>query len=103
MVCPWSSLDKNGNPPMASHPSPENIPDPGIKPGSPALQAIFFLPSELPGKPNLIFSFILRINFPLEIKSLPRESMLTIKLFGITYATNADLLAWTCFPLFPKQ
>lgn len=27
--------------------------------------------------------------------------MLTIKLFGITYATNADLLAWTCFPLFP--
>uniref|UniRef100_A0A8C6MI71 Phosphatidylinositol-4-phosphate 3-kinase catalytic subunit type 2 gamma n=1 Tax=Moschus moschiferus TaxID=68415 RepID=A0A8C6MI71_MOSMO len=43
------------------------------------------------------------INFPLEIKSLPRESMLTIKLFGITYATNADLLAWTCFPLFPKH
>ncbi|KAM7244006.1 hypothetical protein CapIbe_004614 [Capra ibex] len=43
------------------------------------------------------------INFPLEIKSLPRESMLTIKLFGITCATNADLLAWTCFPLFPKH
>ncbi|XP_049551036.1 phosphatidylinositol 3-kinase C2 domain-containing subunit gamma isoform X3 [Orcinus orca] len=44
------------------------------------------------------------INFPLEIKSLPRESMLTIKLFGITCATNnADLLAWTCLPLFPKH
>uniref|UniRef100_A0A8D1QX97 Phosphatidylinositol-4-phosphate 3-kinase catalytic subunit type 2 gamma n=1 Tax=Sus scrofa TaxID=9823 RepID=A0A8D1QX97_PIG len=44
------------------------------------------------------------INFPLEIKALPRESMLTIKLFGVTCATNsADLLAWTCFPLFPKQ
>ncbi|XP_058138836.1 phosphatidylinositol 3-kinase C2 domain-containing subunit gamma [Dasypus novemcinctus] len=44
------------------------------------------------------------INFPLEIKSLPRESMLTVKLFGIISATNnADLLAWTCLPLFPKE
>ncbi|XP_004435480.1 PREDICTED: phosphatidylinositol 4-phosphate 3-kinase C2 domain-containing subunit gamma [Ceratotherium simum simum] len=44
------------------------------------------------------------INFPLEIKSLPRESMLTIKLFGIICATNtANLLAWTCLPLFPKD
>lgn len=44
------------------------------------------------------------INFPLEIKSLPRESMLTIRLFGIVYATNnANLLAWTCLPLFPKD
>ncbi|XP_021546073.1 phosphatidylinositol 4-phosphate 3-kinase C2 domain-containing subunit gamma [Neomonachus schauinslandi] len=44
------------------------------------------------------------INFPLEIKSLPRESMLTIRLFGIVYATNnANLLAWTCLPVFPKD
>ncbi|XP_034501806.1 phosphatidylinositol 4-phosphate 3-kinase C2 domain-containing subunit gamma isoform X1 [Ailuropoda melanoleuca] len=44
------------------------------------------------------------INFPLEIKSLPRESMLTIRLFGIVCATNnANLLAWTCLPLFPKN
>ena len=44
------------------------------------------------------------INFPLEIKSLPRESMLTIKQFGITSATNnSNLLAWTCLPLFPKH
>uniref|UniRef100_A0A8C7A2C6 Phosphatidylinositol 3-kinase C2 domain-containing subunit gamma n=1 Tax=Neovison vison TaxID=452646 RepID=A0A8C7A2C6_NEOVI len=44
------------------------------------------------------------INFPLEIKSLPRESMLTIRLFGIVCATsNASLLAWTCLPLFPKD
>ncbi|XP_054447365.1 phosphatidylinositol 3-kinase C2 domain-containing subunit gamma [Pteronotus mesoamericanus] len=44
------------------------------------------------------------INFPLEIKSLPRESMLTIKLFGINCATkNADFLAWSSFPLFPKN
>ena len=32
-------------------PSPENLPDPGIKPGSPVLQADS-LPSELPGKPT---------------------------------------------------
>lgn len=44
------------------------------------------------------------INFPLEIKSLPRESMLIIKVFGIDSATHrANLLAWTCLPLFPKE
>ncbi|KAM7113930.1 phosphatidylinositol 3-kinase C2 domain-containing subunit gamma isoform 2-T7 [Molossus nigricans] len=44
------------------------------------------------------------ITFPLEIKSLPKESMLTIKLFGIVCATNnAELLAWTSLPLFPKD
>ena len=31
-------------------PSPEDLPDPGIEPGSPALQADAFLPSEPPGK-----------------------------------------------------
>ena len=37
---------------MGSHSlSPENLPDPGIEPGSPALQADS-LPSELPGKPT---------------------------------------------------
>ncbi|XP_021020468.1 phosphatidylinositol 4-phosphate 3-kinase C2 domain-containing subunit gamma isoform X1 [Mus caroli] len=44
------------------------------------------------------------INFPLEIKSLPRESMLVIKLFGIDSATHStNLLGWTCLPLFPRQ
>ncbi|XP_053412284.1 phosphatidylinositol 3-kinase C2 domain-containing subunit gamma isoform X2 [Nycticebus coucang] len=44
------------------------------------------------------------INFPLEIKSLPKESMLTIKLYGIACETNnAKLLAWTCLPLFSKE
>ena len=33
-------------------PSPGDLPDPGIKLGSPALQADFFLPSEPPGKPS---------------------------------------------------
>ena len=32
-------------------PSPGDLPDPGIKPGSPALQADY-LPSEAPGKPQ---------------------------------------------------
>ena len=35
-------------------PSPGDLPDPGIEPGSPALQADA-LPSEPPGKPNLKF------------------------------------------------
>ena len=34
-------------------PSPGDLPDPGIEPGSPALQADA-LPSELPGKPKMI-------------------------------------------------
>ncbi|XP_019479166.1 PREDICTED: phosphatidylinositol 4-phosphate 3-kinase C2 domain-containing subunit gamma [Hipposideros armiger] len=53
---------------------------------------------------NIPATWVHRINFPLELKSLPRESMLTIKLFGIICATNnAELLAWTCLPLFPKD
>ena len=35
-------------------PSPGDLPDPGIESGSPALQADA-LPSELPGKPEIIF------------------------------------------------
>ena len=34
-------------------PSPGNLPDPGIKPGSPALQADS-LPSEPPGSPDVV-------------------------------------------------
>ena len=34
-------------------PSPGDLPDPGVEPGSPALQADA-LPSEPPGKPNVI-------------------------------------------------
>ena len=35
-------------------PSPGDLPDPGIEPGSPALQADA-LPAEPPGKPSIIF------------------------------------------------
>ncbi|NWU62960.1 P3C2G kinase, partial [Pterocles burchelli] len=45
-----------------------------------------------------------KINFPLRIKALPRETMLTIKLLGVNNATkNTELLAWTCSPLYPKD
>ena len=40
----WSGL---------SFPSPGNLPDPGIEPGTPALQAVS-LPIKLPGKPIYI-------------------------------------------------
>ncbi|XP_010001245.1 PREDICTED: LOW QUALITY PROTEIN: phosphatidylinositol 4-phosphate 3-kinase C2 domain-containing subunit gamma [Chaetura pelagica] len=45
-----------------------------------------------------------KINFPLRIKALPRETMLTIKLLGVNSASkNTEVLAWTCSPLYPKQ
>ena len=50
-------------------PYPEDLPDPGIKPGSPALQADS-LPSEPPGKPQLFFSFF-RKNREAQGKGLP--------------------------------
>ncbi|NXK82593.1 P3C2G kinase, partial [Amazona guildingii] len=45
-----------------------------------------------------------KINFPLRIKALPRETMLTIKLLGVNSASkNTEVLAWACSPLYPKQ
>ncbi|NXM29317.1 P3C2G kinase, partial [Oxyruncus cristatus] len=45
-----------------------------------------------------------KINFPLRIKALPRETMLTIKLLGVNRASkNTEVLAWTCSPLYPKE
>ena len=38
-------------------PSPGDLPDPGIKPGSPALQADA-LPSEPPGKPSNLLKYL---------------------------------------------
>ena len=49
MDCPWDSPGKNTE--VSSHSLLQgNLPDPGIKPGSPALQADS-LPFEAPGKP----------------------------------------------------
>ena len=38
-------------------PSPGELPNPGIQPGSPALQ-VDSLPVELPGKPTVLWAFI---------------------------------------------
>ena len=48
MVCPWSSPGKNTV--LVAIPFSGDLPGPGVKPGSPELQADS-LPSELPGKP----------------------------------------------------
>lgn len=56
---------------------------------------------------NFLFFFFLfsfRINFPLRIKALPRETILIIKLLGVNSASkNTEVLAWTCSPLYPKE
>ncbi|XP_053934330.1 phosphatidylinositol 3-kinase C2 domain-containing subunit gamma [Cuculus canorus] len=45
-----------------------------------------------------------KINFPLRIKALPRETMLAIKLLGVNNASKStEVLAWTCSPLYPKE
>ncbi|NWV69197.1 P3C2G kinase, partial [Malurus elegans] len=45
-----------------------------------------------------------KVNFPLRIKALPRETMLTIKLLGVNSATkNTEVLAWACTPLYAKE
>ncbi|NXK55164.1 P3C2G kinase, partial [Chauna torquata] len=45
-----------------------------------------------------------KINFPLRIKALPRETILTVKLLGVNSASkNTEVLAWTCSPLYPKE
>ena len=47
LLCPWDSLGKNTG--VGSFPSPGDLPNPGIKPTFPALQADSLL-SEPPGK-----------------------------------------------------
>ena len=50
-LCPWDFPGKNTG--VGCHfPSPGNLPNPGFKPGFPALQADS-LPPEPPGKPSI--------------------------------------------------
>ncbi|NXB62427.1 P3C2G kinase, partial [Struthidea cinerea] len=45
-----------------------------------------------------------KVNFPLRIKALPRETMLTIKLLGVhSTSKNTEVLAWACSPLYAKE
>ena len=50
LLCPWNSLGKNTGVGCHFLVSPGDIPNPGIAPGSPALQ-VNSLPFESPGKP----------------------------------------------------
>ena len=49
LICPWNSPGRNTGVGLPC-PSPGDLPNPGIEPGSPALRADA-LPSEPPGKP----------------------------------------------------
>ena len=44
-------------------PSPEDLPDPGIKPASPALAVGFFIPLSHLGSPHVTLGFIKKIFF----------------------------------------
>ena len=50
-------------------PSPGDLPDPGIEPGSPTLQADS-LPSEPPGKPKLYYRVFLNVEINLNLIGL---------------------------------
>ena len=52
LLCPWDFPGKNTGVGLP-FPSPGDLPNPGIEPGSPALQADS-LPTELPGKPHYV-------------------------------------------------
>ncbi|KAM9388736.1 phosphatidylinositol 3-kinase C2 domain-containing subunit gamma [Phaethornis superciliosus] len=61
---------------------------------------------KIPVKRSLFFlaDWNEKINFPLRIKALPRETMLTIKLLGVnSVSKNTEVLAWTCSPLYTKE
>ncbi|XP_074839837.1 phosphatidylinositol 3-kinase C2 domain-containing subunit gamma [Carettochelys insculpta] len=45
-----------------------------------------------------------KISFPLLIQSLPNETILTIKLFGVnSVSKTSEILAWACSPLYQKR
>ena len=70
-------------------PFPDDLPDPGIKPGSPALQADA-LPSEPPGKPihNMVYKYFRLIveNYCLGKKKKSFQNMLTDNASGYSRA-----------------
>ena len=56
LLCPWDSPGKNNGMGWLTFPSPGDLPNPGIKLRSPALQ-VDSLPTEPPGKPLLVLQF----------------------------------------------
>ena len=73
-------------------PSPGDLPDPEIEPGSPALQAVSLL-SEPPGKPciTLVAQTLKHLPIMLEtrVRSLGQEDLLEKEM-----ATHSSTLAW---------
>ena len=67
-------------------PSPEDLPNPGIEPRSPALQADT-LPSEPPGKPNILFikSHYQEISDNPQIGQKRFQVIYLIRVFSILY------------------
>ena len=55
LLCPWNSPSNNAGV-GSSSPSPGDLPNPGIEPGSPALQ-VDSLQFEPPGKPSNVLVF----------------------------------------------
>ena len=56
-ACPYMGLSRQEYWSGLPHPSPGDLPDPGIEPESSALQ-VHSLPDELPGKPYTIYTYI---------------------------------------------
>ena len=91
-------------------PSPGDLPNPGIEPRFPALQADS-LPAELPGKPNwrktiksFILKFLLLINSLSRLRSFKKGKFFTLFLrdcpiFEITSQYNACLFSFHTFGL----
>ena len=71
-------------------PSPKELPDPGIKPGSPALQADS-LPTELPGKPPL---------FSIQIQKLCILNKKTLELKNLMAVYD---IQQKCFPCLTRR
>ena len=58
-ACPYMGFSRQEYWSGLPHPSPGDLPDPGIKPESSALQ-VHSLPDVLPGKPYTIYTYIYR-------------------------------------------
>ena len=80
-----------------SYPSPGDLSDPGIEPGSPALQ-VDLLPSELPGKPSYVkFPYIGSISVFISILLVYLFSLCRDLVFVVQLLSHIQLFAppWT--------
>ena len=76
---------------VLSFPSPGDLPDPGIEPGSSALQADS-LPTELQGKPTLLFTNLLFVFFTLWVGSLNVVTITAVVLWHAQLLQSCSIL-----------